>query len=659
MRAGIVAEHYGISTNNPTSGSITRFDIKDSGGTVIAVHVRRDHTDGKQLWWEGPDGTRGLGGRRVETLPLDGIHKLPEELTDQPMLFVEGEPARRALTGRGVPAVGTVTGARTIPSDDSLRPLLNRSVVLWPDNDADGRQHMERIAARLRALGHHDVRWIIWTGGPEAGDAVNFFEEGGTVQSLQQMISAAAAAPHVTTIVPGTPWSQAQAASEFVTSPTPEHEWIMQNIVAPGAITEFFSPRGIGKTQTAHAIAVELAKRRLRVLIIDRDNPRSVLRKRLQGWGAGPDTTTLKILSREQAPPLTDKKSWDSFPFGDYDVVILDALDAAAEGMGEKDSAKPSQAIAPLLDIAHRDGGPAILVLGNTIKSGARSRGNGVIEDRADICYEIRDATNFTPIGRKPWWLELPAAGAEAWGERADRRGQRRIYRLAFVPTKFRLGEEPAPFMLEINLTTQPWTLADVTDALVHAGTSAQKRAEVLKRERWDAAAGALVSEIVARTENNNLMLKDRDALPFLERQGLSRDEARSVLEQEMNRRWWAQTLKNRRGQPVVLRTMAIARKPVAAAEIPQSETVQQQRGKSEPISAASMDTGPWKSAVEIPVQNAAIRDGRLFSRAAYEAPPSALQSASSRPRSTPVSIGPEPAANVPRTPIPRRTPVR
>ena len=69
-------------------------------------------------------------------------------------------------------------------------------------------------------------------------------------------------------------------------------------------------------------------------------------------------------------------------------MVAIDSLDATAEGVGEQDSARPARAIAPILDLCHRAGGPAVVVLGNVVKNGAHSRGSGVVEDRADIAYE-------------------------------------------------------------------------------------------------------------------------------------------------------------------------------------------------------------------------------------------------------------------------------
>ncbi len=201
-----------------------------------------------------------------------------------------------------------------------------------------------------------------------------------------------------------------------------------------GSITELFSPRGIGKTLVAHAFGVRLAEDGKSVLLLDRDNSNREIRRRLRGWGAE-RAATLGVMTRDSVPPLTNAAAWKIFPFLDYDLVIIDSIDATTEGVGEKDSSKPSRAIAPILDIAHRADGPAILVLGNTVKSAKHGRGSGIVEDRADIVYEVRDATDLKPSGTKDWWHELPPAGAEDWGTRASRRKTRDRFKLAFLPS--------------------------------------------------------------------------------------------------------------------------------------------------------------------------------------------------------------------------------
>lgn len=258
------------------------------------------------------------------------------------------------------------------------------------------------------------------------------------------------------------PWSAALPAREFLTQTVTEAEFLIPRLLAKGTITEVFSPRGLGKTLVAIWLAVRLALEGSRVLYLNRDNPPRVLRQYLEGWHAG-EAETLKVLNREQVPPLTNMAAWAIFPWNEYDVVIVDSLDSTAEGVGEKDSAKPSLALSPLLDIAHHEGGPAVLVLGNTVRTGAHSRGSGVVEDRADIVFEVRDVTGFAPSGKKPWWEELPPAGAGDWAARATRRQRKEKIRLAFIPSKFRVGEEPEPFAFGIDFTLDPWSLKEVT----------------------------------------------------------------------------------------------------------------------------------------------------------------------------------------------------
>lgn len=153
-------------------GTETRYEIRDEGGELIAVHVRRDTGNGKEMLWVSPDGRPGLNGRRVEELPLYGSDRL-RELPDGAQLIVcEGENAAEAARQLG-PAVGTVTGAGGVPGIGALRPLSRFRVLLWPDNDEAGRSHMKRIAERLTSLGVQ-VQILEWPEAPETGDAADF-----------------------------------------------------------------------------------------------------------------------------------------------------------------------------------------------------------------------------------------------------------------------------------------------------------------------------------------------------------------------------------------------------------------------------------------------------------------------------------------------------
>jgi hypothetical protein len=291
------------------------------------------------------------------------------------------------------------------------------------------------------------------------------------------------------------------------------------------------------------------------VLLLDRDNSKREVRRRLRAWGAA-DLTGLQVMTRDGVPPLTDRSAWRTFPFGTYDLVIVDSFDASTEGIGEQDSAKPSQAIAPLLDIAHRADGPAILILGNTIKSGSHGRSCGVVEDRADIVYEVRDATDLQPSGTKPWWTELPPAGRNAWADRATRRMRRERYRLAFVPSKFRIGEEPEPFVVEVDLADERWQLREVTAEIEEAGRTASTTG-VERREQAEAVAVArLAAEIDPRVGASQAALTHTAAVELLRGSGdgaVTRKTARILLKREAGTRWRLDKDVSRRGHPMIV----------------------------------------------------------------------------------------------------------
>lgn len=167
---------------------VTLYEVRAPDGRLVAVHVREDGPRGKKMWWERPGGRPGLDGTRVEELPLYGIHMLADSPS---VVLCEGEKATDALLRLGVAAVGTVTGAATTPCDEVLRPLLNRTAYLWADADESGRQHMERIARRLYALGHQDTRWVTWSEAPPGGDAADFVERGATREDVERLLQQA------------------------------------------------------------------------------------------------------------------------------------------------------------------------------------------------------------------------------------------------------------------------------------------------------------------------------------------------------------------------------------------------------------------------------------------------------------------------------------
>jgi hypothetical protein len=209
--------------------------------------------------------------------------------------------------------------------------------------------------------------------------------------------------------------------------------------------------------------------------------------------------------------------------------------------VGEQDSRRSTLALAALLDMVRRERAPAVILLCNVTKDGAAGRGSGTVEDRADNVFEARDATGFAPTGKRPWWEELPPAARSEWAARATRRsGQDRPerIRLAFISTKFRNDDDPAPFVLELDFTSEPWVLRDVTAELV-AGGDAARAAELAQvmaaRER---AADALAADLRRRAADRAKPLLVEPAVAWLVAHDLTRRAARELLKSGGGGRW-------------------------------------------------------------------------------------------------------------------------
>jgi hypothetical protein len=165
--------------------------------------------------------------------------------------------------------------------------------------------------------------------------------------------------------------------------------------------------------------------------------------------------------------------------------------------------------------------------------------------------FEVRDATDFHASGTKPWIEELPAGGADHWAARSSRRKRREKYRLAFIATKFRIGEEPDPFVLEIDVTAEPWIVRDVTAAVDAEGCAAREQREKEYADAISRARASLIAELFRRQEAQEpIILKEKDAVPYLMKCGMKRNAARKLLDDPQGA-WELRKIDGVKGHPV------------------------------------------------------------------------------------------------------------
>jgi hypothetical protein len=442
----------------------------------------------------------------------------------------------------------------------------------------------------------------------------------------------------------GAAWQRAMSAVDFVTQEEDEHQSLTADLVYPGAITILAAPRGTGKSIVALILAVAEVTggifrgerlQPVRVLYVDRDNPPRLIRDRLRRIGVD-GAGNLRLITRLDAPPLTDKQAWLALPWQDYDVVVIDSIGAATEGVSEKEGRETQHFLATLKDLAQR--GLAMVALDNTIKAGTNYRGRGEKADAVDILYEARDITNWTPT-QDDWWLDLPEAGDHTWATRASRHRQTTHMRLAFVASKFRLGMDPAPFAVEIDFRGDVWTLRDVTDELVSAGEEARDIDRKAKQDLFRHATEALTTAIGQRSDTNPMTKTEAERL--LMDQRLRRQEGRNLLEAQNGHQWRLTVWVSQRGRPTIVVPLSPPEKkpdggekdhpqdartntgdaqrrfppcasPADGGNQPHSDP-HNSRASEQPISADGQTSGRRKSAIGITSNEAAKTDAGIY----------------------------------------------
>lgn len=581
---------------------VTRYAYRDEQGRLLFWVVRFDP---KAFRYCRPSGNGG------EIWNLEGVRRVPyrlNEILDKDIVYVvEGEKDADRLWSLGIPATTSPMGAKNWRAEYA-QFLKGKQVVILPDNDADGERYARDVARSLQGVATA-VKVVRLPGLSEKGDVSDWLATGGTKEAMLELVERTPWCPDDRQPLPAaaqpgerkaddSPWSGAVPAPKFLAQEDVPFEGFARDLLAPGALTLIAAPKGIGKTQIVHALAVALATGGVfrgeklppkRVLLVDRDNPATVVRQRLRSWGASA-ADALSILTRQKAPPLTDKAAWGTFPVDQYDVVLVDSVGASTEGVTEKEGRQTTEIVATLKDLATR--GPAVLLLANTTKDALSYKGRDEWAAGVDILYEVRDATGLTPSGKLPWFQELPEGGATAFANRAARRQGRVDYRLAFIPAKFRLGPDPEPFCLEIHLPKdEPWTLRDVTAEILKAGEAARAKEEAAKDERLEKAAQALAEEVRERALAGSPMRSNKDAESWLMRNGLTQAESRKVLKMYEGKLWTTEVKANQPGRPKVLLPILSP----SATEIPNPSNPHKTYSQKAPISVGCMDQGQRK----------------------------------------------------------------
>lgn len=168
---------------NPVTGELMAVKGRFERPAVDDPHGKAEKT----FRWRLPDGSYAAGiktkyPRGIVEFPLWGAEEVAYADPERRVWFAEGESATEAIRGRNELATCGPWGASQREFGDAFEVLRGRDVILWPDNDVSGREYMAEVRRHLRGIARSVATVVAPV--PPKGDAVEYFQAGGTIEKL-------------------------------------------------------------------------------------------------------------------------------------------------------------------------------------------------------------------------------------------------------------------------------------------------------------------------------------------------------------------------------------------------------------------------------------------------------------------------------------------
>ncbi len=365
--------------------AVARFELSSASvGQRKVVLPMAYMVNGKTGWQFGvPDDCR----------PLYGLDRLAEDPT-APVIVTEGEKAADAATAIFLDHVAvTSQGGAQASAKTDWSPLKGRHVVVWPDQDNDGRVYAKAVAAKLKSIGALSVHTVnvpdTW---PAKWDLADKLPDGISVETLMEMV-APPPDPHALSVL-----TPAQCEDG---DPRP---YVIKGLIARGDHAQFIGLPGSGKSALAPlagyciALGIPFLGRRVRqgtVLYLAAEDGHGMklrtraLRKRLGDTphfllmpdginlfdpGSGDFERVTKLIQRHK--PV---------------AVFLDTVSRAFPGLKENDPDAMGRVVSVARALAAMECRPAIITVHHVAKDGGITpRGHGVLAGDLDIIVLVQ-----------------------------------------------------------------------------------------------------------------------------------------------------------------------------------------------------------------------------------------------------------------------------
>jgi hypothetical protein len=162
-----ISNDFGIAWEQQKSRLIKTYDYTDTSGNLLFQVCRMEPKSFRQ---RQPNGNGGWIWNLKGVDPV--LYRLPEVSKANEVLIVEGEKDADNLSNIGFTTTTSPMGAKKWKPEYS-ESLKAKDVVLIPDNDNEGREHMTRVAQSLNGTAK-SLKWIDLPDLPSKGDVSDF-----------------------------------------------------------------------------------------------------------------------------------------------------------------------------------------------------------------------------------------------------------------------------------------------------------------------------------------------------------------------------------------------------------------------------------------------------------------------------------------------------
>jgi RecA-family ATPase len=228
------------------------YDFRDEAGMLLYRTRRHEHrAKPKRFTAERPDGAGGWTSNMGDVRRV--LYRLPELLTAdpaEPVYLTEGERKADKLAGWGFTATAFAFGAKSWRKEYA-KPLSGRTVIILPDNDANGRDMADRACLDI-AEGGGTAYIVELPGLPDKGDIIDWT---GTADDLRGLIAKALAGE------PEDLLPLADLAAWATRKPTPKRH-LMAGFIPEHEVTLLVGAGGVNKSTYGQQLCASYAAQR-------------------------------------------------------------------------------------------------------------------------------------------------------------------------------------------------------------------------------------------------------------------------------------------------------------------------------------------------------------------------------------------------------------